>query len=193
MPRSRTTSWRAFRPDAAGAAGRRAGTIAARCRILGLDPGSRRMGYGILDCDGPAATHLAHGCIEVGGLVMALRLRRLFETVDTLVREYQPEEIAIERVFVHRNVESALKLGQARGAVLAAVGTGASVHEYAPREIKRAVVGFGGAEKRQIGHMISRLLGIEPGLATDAADALAVALCHANARRLRRLTALASS
>lgn len=186
MPRYRTTSWRAFRPEAPAPA---QSAPATRCRILGLDPGSRRTGYGFVACDGADYTHVDHGCIDVSGLDLALRLRRIFEAVTELIVRYQPDEVAVERVFVNRNVESALKLGQARGAALAAIAVGTAVHEYAPREIKLAIVGFGGAEKAQVGHMVAQLLTLPTLAQADAADALAVAICHAHARRLRVLTA----
>lgn len=190
MPKSRTTSWRAFRPDAAETSAR-VPIPAVRCRILGLDPGSQRTGYGFVACDGPDYVHIVHGHIDVAKLEMAARMRRIFEVLSELITKYQPDEVAIERVFVSRNVDSALKLGQARGAALAAVTLGTSVYEYAPREIKLAVVGFGGAEKTQVAHMITRLLHLEGDVQPDAADALAVALCHAHSRRLRQLAAQA--
>lgn len=160
-------------------------------RILGLDPGSRRTGYGIIDWTGAAAKYVASGAIVTPDGELPRRLQIIFERVRDLVREYQPAEIAIERVFVSRNPDSALKLGQARGAALCGAFTGvAAVFEYAPREIKMAIVGTGSAEKSQIGHMIKALLALELRLGVDAADALAVALCHAHGRNLRaRLSA----
>lgn len=184
MRKSRTTSWRAFRPEAAGSLQAPGG---AACRVLGLDPGSRRTGYGILDIGGGGCVHLAHGCIDVSGLEFAARLRRIFEAVQALVEAHRPDEVAIERVFVSRNVDSALKLGQARGAALAAIAVGTPTFEYAPREVKLAVVGYGAAAKEQVGHMIGRLLGIDSRIPVDAADALAVALCHSQSRRLALL------
>ena len=156
-------------------------------RILGLDPGSRRTGYGIIQCGGSKQTPLANGCIVTGNGSLNERLRCIFDGVQALVERYQPDEIAIERVFVNRNVESALKLGHARGAALCAVPGKTPVFEYAPRAIKLAVVGFGGAEKEQVAHMIRALLGVEGRIPTDASDALAVALCHANSRRMQLL------
>ncbi len=156
-------------------------------RILGLDPGSRRTGYGLIDCRAGEAAHVAHGCIvavpagDAPGV--AERLRAIFEGVEELIRTFRPDEIAVERVFVNRNVDSALKLGQARGAVLSAVPRGTPVFEYAPRAIKVAVVGFGGADKRQVVHMMRSLLALSGALAADASDALAVAVCHAHSRR----------
>jgi crossover junction endodeoxyribonuclease RuvC len=155
--------------------------------VLGLDPGSQRTGYGLIDCDGEALRHVAHGCIDVAGLEFAGRLRRIFEAVHALIEVHAPQEVAIERVFMARNADSALKLGQARGAAVAAVPAATVMFEYAPRQVKLAVVGFGAAEKSQVAHMIGRLLGIEPRMPADAADALAVAICHASARRIERL------
>jgi crossover junction endodeoxyribonuclease RuvC len=190
MRNSRTSSWRAYRPEGGQVA--RAGD-ASGCRILGLDPGSRRTGYGILAWQAGQYVHVAHGCIDVSGLDFVARLRRIFEAVQALVATHAPDEVAVERVFVSRNPDSALKLGQARGAALAAVPVGTATFEYAPREVKLAVVGFGAAEKPQVGHMIGRLLAIDVRVPADAADALAVALCHAQARRLALLTRTAGA
>jgi crossover junction endodeoxyribonuclease RuvC len=160
------------------------------CRILGLDPGSLRTGYGLIDCDGATERHVASGCIAVGSGDFATRLRRIYEAVSALVEAHRPGEIAIERVFMHRNPDSALKLGQARGAALcAAVLHGAGAHEYAPRAIKLAVSGYGAAEKGQVAQMVTMLLQLGAQPSADAADALAVALCHAQTRRLASLGA----
>ena len=157
------------------------------CRILGLDPGSLRTGYGIIDITAQGDRHVASGCIRTGGGELVLRLRTIYEGVANLIETYRPEEVAIERVFVHRNPDSALKLGQARGAALCAAGLGgASVHEYAPRAIKLAVVGTGSAEKAQVAHMIQALLSITEPLTADQADALAVGMCHGSARRVQQ-------
>ncbi len=165
-----------------------------RLRILGLDPGSRRTGYGLVDCLGPHSVHVAHGCVIAGdAAVMAERLRAIFESVEKLIAEHRPDEIAVERVFVKRNVDSALKLGQARGAALSAVPRGTPVFEYAPRTIKMSIVGFGGADKRQVAHMMRALLGLVGNIAVDASDALAVAVCHAHSRRMRFLERAASA
>jgi crossover junction endodeoxyribonuclease RuvC len=123
---------------------------------------------------------------------MAERLRLIFDGLQALIDEHGPAEVAVERVFVNRNVESALKLGQARGAALCAVPKGLPVFEYAPRAIKLAVVGSGGAEKAQVSHMIGTLLQLTQRIGPDAADALAVAVCHAHARRLQLLTQAAT-
>jgi crossover junction endodeoxyribonuclease RuvC len=159
----------------------------ASLRILGLDPGSRRTGFGVIDCQGPDSVHFTHGCISASGATLAERLRVIFEGVRELVSLHRPQEVAVEQVFVNRNADSALKLGQARGAVLSALPQGLPIFEYAPRTIKLAVVGFGGAEKQQVAHMIRALLRLEGRIAADASDALAIAVCHAHSRRLREL------
>ncbi len=157
-------------------------------RVLGLDPGSRHTGYGIVDFTGPAATYIASGAIDTSGEAFSQRLQRIFAEVRELIARYSPAEIAIERVFVHRNADSALKLGQARGAALCgAFSAAVQVFEYSPREIKMAVVGSGSADKVQVQHMVKALLSLNGRLTADAADALAVALCHAHGRSLRRL------
>jgi len=186
MSRYRTRSWRAFDPAVAAAAPPAA---PPNVRILGLDPGSRRTGFGVVECRDGQLTLLAQGCLDVSAAAPAARLRVIFEGLAALFGEHTPGEVAIERVFVSRNVDSALKLGQARGAALCAVPGGVPVFEYAPRAIKLALVGAGGAEKFQVAHMVRVLLGVPEPLTADAADALAVAVCHAHARRLSALAA----
>jgi crossover junction endodeoxyribonuclease RuvC len=187
MSRYRTRSWRAFDPGAA----RTPPAHAAGLRILGLDPGSRRTGYGVIERRGADWVHVAHGCVTVTSTEDSLseRLRVIFESLRELIAQHCPEEVAIERVFVNRNVDSALKLGQARGAALCAVPKGLPVFEYAPRAIKLALVGSGAAEKAQVAHMIRTLLGIQGRIGPDASDALAVAVCHAHSLRLYALAA----
>ena len=180
------SSWRAYRPGET----RPAATAVARmlpgapARILGLDPGSLRTGYGVIDCAAGTLTIVAQGCIATSGGPLADRLRVIHAKVTELIGLHRPQEVAVERVFLSKNADSALKLGQARGAALAAVPASLGVHEYAPRAIKLAVVGVGGAEKAQVAHMVKQLLALEMKLGADAADALAVAICHANTRRL---------
>jgi crossover junction endodeoxyribonuclease RuvC len=189
MSRYRTRSWRAFDPGAARPPAYTAGAQAEGLRILGLDPGSRRTGYGVIERRGADWVHVAHGCVTVAAAQESLpeRLRVIFESLREIVATHVPGEVAIERVFVNRNVDSALKLGQARGAALCAVPQGLPVFEYAPRAIKLALVGSGAAEKVQVAHMIRTLLGLQGRIAPDAADALAVAVCHAHTRRLHEL------
>jgi crossover junction endodeoxyribonuclease RuvC len=183
------SSWRAYRPDAqkapAPAVARMLPSGAAR--ILGLDPGSLRTGFGVIDCAGGTLTIVAQGCIATAGGPLADRLRIIHSKVAELIQLHRPQEIAVERVFMSKNADSALKLGQARGAALAAVPVAIEVHEYAPRAIKLAVVGVGGAEKAQVAHMVKQLLRVNLKLAADAADALAIAICHAHSRRLEPL------
>jgi crossover junction endodeoxyribonuclease RuvC len=206
MPRYRTKSWRAFDPASVGAGGGVSGRVpsaaltivsaaakpATKVRILGVDPGSRRTGFGVIECRGADYVHIAHGCLNVGGAVMAERLRLIFDGLQALIDEHQPAEVAVERVFVNRNVESALKLGQARGAALCAVPKGLPVFEYAPRAIKLALVGSGAAEKSQVSHMITILLRLSGRVGPDASDALAVAICHAHSRRVQLVASKAS-
>jgi crossover junction endodeoxyribonuclease RuvC len=149
--------------------------------ILGVDPGSRITGYGIIRVEGRHTEYIDSGCIRVGEKPMAERLRVIFQSLVTLIGEYRPEEFAIEQVFMARNPDSALKLGQARGAAIVAAATsGLDVHEYSARQVKQAVVGSGGAEKAQVQHMVQVLLSLSRKPQEDAADALAIALCHAH-------------
>ncbi|MFO7603897.1 MAG: crossover junction endodeoxyribonuclease RuvC [Gammaproteobacteria bacterium] len=148
-------------------------------RILGIDPGSRITGYGIVELVGQKAICIANGCLRVGDGEIAQRLRHIFTGLQEILEQYQPQEMAIESVFVHRNVDSALKLGQARGVLISAVALNdIPVDEYSPTQIKKAVVGKGNASKAQVQHMVKAILGLGKAPAADAADALAVALCH---------------
>jgi crossover junction endodeoxyribonuclease RuvC len=153
-------------------------------RILGIDPGSRFTGYGLIDSDGQHARYVSSGCLRVNGNSLADKLGLIFSELCTLISEFQPHHLAIESVFMHRNADSALKLGQARGAAIcAAVTRDLPVSEYAPREIKQAVVGKGGADKLQVQHMVRVLLNLTETPQADAADALAIALCHSYQQR----------
>ncbi|MEJ2687089.1 MAG: crossover junction endodeoxyribonuclease RuvC [Gammaproteobacteria bacterium] len=154
-------------------------------RILGIDPGSRVTGYGVVDAHGTDTVHVASGSLQLTGGSLAERLGEIFQELSAIVARYEPREMAIEKVFVHRNVDSALKLGQARGAAICAAFNGAlTVSEYSPSEIKLAVVGRGGAAKAQVQHMVRALLKLPASPQADEADALAVALCHSHTRRL---------
>lgn len=156
----------------------------ACCRILGIDPGSRATGFGIVDFERDRARFVAAGTVRTPDGELALRLRRIFEELSEVVRERRPEEVAIERVFMHRNADSALKLGQARAAALCATFEAElAVYEYAPRAIKQAVTGTGAAGKGQVERMVRALLNLREPLGSDAADALAVAVCHGHTRR----------
>ena len=152
-------------------------------RIIGIDPGSRVTGYGVVDSDGRRLTHVYSGCIRAGDEDMALRLRRIYEGVSGVLSHWNPDELAVEKVFLSRNADSALKLGQARAtAICASFQLDLPVHEYAARSVKQALVGTGGADKDQVAHMVKVLLGMNPGPKGDEADALAVAVCHAHSR-----------
>ncbi len=157
--------------------------------VMGIDPGSRATGFGVVNLQGSGIFYVASGVIRPDGKIFADRLRVIFDQMSVLLSEHRPQEVAIERVFMHRNADSALKLGHARAAAICATfEQPVPIHEYAAREIKQAVTGAGGAEKEQVQMMVKRLLGLEGRLQSDAADALAVALCHAHMRTVRRLT-----
>ena len=164
-------------------------------RILGIDPGSRVTGYGIIDQAGQQISYVASGCIRTSGDALSERLGIIFSGVNTIIQEYMPDEMAIERVFMNKNADSALKLGQARGAAIcASVHREVPVDEYAAREIKQAVVGNGGATKEQVQHMICVLLSLKKTPPSDAADALGVAVCHGHQRETsNRITTARSS
>lgn len=148
-------------------------------RILGIDPGSRFTGFGIIEVNGDRAVAVHYGVIKAGTGEFPQRLGIIFAGIRDLIEDYQPTEVAIETVFMSRNAGAALKLGQARGAAIcAAVSVGLPVSEYAPRAVKQAIVGRGGADKVQVQHMVMVLLQLQEKLQEDAADALAVALCH---------------
>ena len=153
--------------------------MSGELRILGIDPGSRLTGFGVLDFAGHEPTYVASGSVSSIDGDFPTRLRYIFESVREIVDEYQPAVLAIESVFVHKNPGSALKLGHARAAALcASFALDMDVFEYAPREIKQAVVGTGAATKDQVQHMVVSLLRLDGTPAPDAADALATALCH---------------
>jgi crossover junction endodeoxyribonuclease RuvC len=153
-------------------------------RVFGIDPGSERTGYGCIDTDGQRHQLVASGAIALSPrLPFAQRLQHIHESLSTLLREYRPELVAVENLFHATNARSALKLGHARGvAMLAAVEAGLAVVEYTPAEIKRAIVGYGRAEKHQVADMVRVLLHLDTAPTPfDASDALAVAICHVHA------------
>jgi len=163
-------------------------------RVLGIDPGSERTGFGVLDAAGARLTYVASGVIRTQKGEFADRLCEIFRCVQTIVDQYRPQEIAIERVFVNRNVDSALKLGQARGAAICGtVNANAEVFEYATRQIKLAVVGTGSAEKAQVQLMMRSILKLDGPVSADAADALAAAVCHALRGRMKAALPRAAS
>ncbi len=154
-------------------------------RILGIDPGSRLTGFGVIDFDGGKAVYIASGTVKSVEGAFADRLRQIFDSIGNIVDEFRPDIVSIESVFMHKNAGSALKLGHARSAAICATFKhGTEVFEYAPREIKQAVVGTGAATKEQVQHMVVSILSLDGSPAPDAADALAAALCHGHQRRL---------
>ena len=150
-------------------------------RVIGIDPGSRITGYGVIDTDGFRHSYVTSGFIRVNADTLGDKLGIIFEEVSRVLDRWRPESMAIEQVFVKHNVDSALKLGQARGAAIcAAVQAKIPLGEYTPRAIKKAVVGSGAADKHQIQQMTRQLLGLEELPQNDEADALAIAICHAH-------------
>ncbi len=148
-------------------------------RILGIDPGSRLTGYGVVEVTPRGVRYVASGCIRIQADDFPARLKRIFDGVSEIIALYQPQEMAIEQVFMHKNADSALKLGQARGAAICAtLNQGLSVHEYAARQVKQALVGKGNADKQQVQYMVKLLLSIQGDMQIDASDALAISLCH---------------
>ncbi|MEQ8859660.1 MAG: crossover junction endodeoxyribonuclease RuvC [Pseudomonadales bacterium] len=160
--------------------------MAGPYRILGIDPGSRATGYGVVELTARGPVYRASGCIRPAAGAFVDRLGEIFTGVASLIDQHAPAEIAIEEVFLASNPASALKLGQARGAAIAAaVAAGLPVSEYAARRVKLAVVGTGKATKPQVQHMVRVLLKLSGEPAADAADALAIAICHVNTARLK--------
>jgi len=150
-------------------------------RILGIDPGSLLTGYGVIDVNANHNRYVTCGTLSLKTLKMPARLQLIYETISEIITEFQPDQFAIERVFVNKNIDSALKLGHARGvAMCAASMQGLEVGEYAPREIKLATTGSGAADKAQVQHMVKVLLSLKQTPDEDAADALATAICHAH-------------
>jgi len=160
--------------------------VTDKTRILGIDPGSRLTGFGIVDFTGDRPSYVASGTVKSPDGSLADRLKKIFVSVGEIVAQYQPDIVSIETVFMARNAGSALKLGHARSAALCATfAFDVEVFEYAPRAIKQAVVGTGAASKEQVQHMVTALLQLDGVPSTDAADALAAALCHGQHRGLQ--------
>ena len=154
-------------------------------RVIGIDPGSRITGYGVVQVEAGRIDYVASGCIRPKAGPFTSRLAEIYAGVNSLIATHGATELAIEEVFLARNPASALKLGQARGVAIAAgVAHGLPVHEYAARRVKLAVVGTGRASKEQVQHMVRVLLKLAGTPAPDAADALAIAICHVNTSRL---------
>ncbi len=150
-------------------------------RILGIDPGSRKTGFGIIEFEGQNIKHVINGRLLVGDGDFPGRLKQIFEGLTDIIERYQPDMMAIEKVFLHKNADSALKLGQARGAAICAgVSQNLTVHEYSATQIKKAVVGNGHAKKEQVQYMMSVILSLSEMPEEDAADALACAMTHVN-------------
>ena len=149
-------------------------------RILGVDPGSLTTGYSIIESDGRANRYITSGEIKVSSLAPLERLASIYDGISNVINTHQPSMMVIENVFMSKNADSALKLGQARGvAICAGIKCGLSVHEYSARFVKKTITGNGAADKRQVKYMACRLLGIAERDQNDESDALAIALCHA--------------
>jgi crossover junction endodeoxyribonuclease RuvC len=148
-------------------------------RVLGIDPGSIRTGFGVVE-DTPTGLRLvACGCIRLGAAPFPERLKQIYDGIHAVARQHTPEQLAIEQVFMHKNADSALKLGQARGAAICGgLAAGLPVHEYSARQVKQALVGKGSADKTQVQHMVKVLLRTQDNLEMDASDALGIAICH---------------
>lgn len=152
--------------------------------ILGIDPGSRTTGYGIINHLGNKHEYVESGCIRTQGDNLADKLAQIFEGLSHIINNHLPHEVAIEQVFMARNADSAFKLGQARGAaIVAATQHKLPVTEYSARQVKQAIVGRGAAQKTQVQHMVCQLLDLAQKPQEDAADALAIALCHAHTQQ----------
>lgn len=152
--------------------------------ILGIDPGSRITGYGVINVVGAQIEYIDSGCIRVKGEELPERLHQIYEGISQVINLYQPQQMAIEQVFMARNPDSALKLGQARGAaIVATVSQDVPVAEYSARQVKQSVVGKGSADKTQVQHMVTAILNLPKAPQADAADALAIALCHVHTQQ----------
>jgi crossover junction endodeoxyribonuclease RuvC len=154
-------------------------------KILGIDPGLRITGFGIIEKSGNTLRYVTSGCVKSGQGELTVRLKVILEGLAEVIAANRPEEVAIEKVFVNVNPQSTLALGQARGtAICAAVIAGLPVAEYTALQVKQSVVGKGHAQKEQVQHMVRRLLALPGNPSPDAADALACAICHAHGGRL---------
>lgn len=159
--------------------------------ILGIDPGSRCTGFGLIDNQPNKMTYLHSGFFKIKGDSLPQRLGQIYQHIEQLINQYHPQHMSIEQVFMHRNADSALKLGQARGAAICAGHmAGLEIAEYAAREIKQAIVGTGAAGKEQVQHMVKQLLGLREPLQADESDGLAIAICHAQFYATQQKTGL---
>ena len=162
--------------------------MAEKTRIIGIDPGSRCTGYGVIDSDGLRHLYVTSGFVKITGDELPERLGMIFNEISLIIEKWQPHTMGIEQVFMNKNADSALKLGQARGAAIcAATNAQLEVGEYTPRAIKKAVVGNGSADKEQIQQMMKLLLKLDFQPQSDEADGLAIALCHANHMHMKTL------
>lgn len=160
--------------------------LSNKATILGIDPGSCTTGYGIIQIEASQLHYRDSGCIKVANINFSERLEKIFTGLQCVLQRYVPSEAAIEQIFMHMNPNAALKLGQARGAALVAVALEKlTISEYSARQVKQSVVGYGAADKQQVQHMVRVLLNLNHTPPADAADALAIAICHAQARQLR--------
>ena len=157
-------------------------------RILGIDPGTRITGYGIIDVEGNRLKHVDNGIVSTrSNQPLAERLKIIYDGLTAVITDFTPDSMGIEQVFLAKNPRAALTLGHARGtAMLAGVNYGLEVHEYSALQVKSAVVGYGHAAKQQVQHMVKALLNLPEIAQEDAADALAVAICHANSRTMNQ-------
>lgn len=159
-------------------------------RIIGIDPGSLKTGYGLIDIVGNKITYVSSGIVRLKDKALPPRLKVIFDGITQIIAEYQPEAMAIEEVFFAKDPRAALKLGQARGAaIVAGVNADLAVAEYSARSVKQAVVGTGAADKKQVQTMVASLLKLPDTPSEDAADALAVAICHAHGMQTGKLLA----
>ena len=162
--------------------------MSEKTRIIGIDPGSRCTGFGVIDSDGFRHEYVASGFVKITGDELPARLGMIFNEISDIIDKWQPQTMGVEQVFVNKNVDSALKLGQARGAAICAgINAQLEVGEYTPRAIKKAVVGNGAAEKQQIQPMMKILLKLDFVPQSDEADGLAIAVCHANHMHVKTL------
>lgn len=158
-------------------------------KVLGIDPGTNTSGYGLVKIEGNKLSHVISGqIINRPSYQFQLRLKNIYDGLKKIIDEYSPDLVAIENIFHAKNIQSALKLGHARGvAILAAVNSGIYVYEYTPLQIKTSVVGYGGAEKEQVQKMVKEILNLPQILPEDESDALAVAICHINSSKIKNI------
>lgn len=157
--------------------------------ILGIDPGSRLTGFGIIRKEGSHLTHIDNGLIKLNEKEpMTSRLLVLFKEIQKIIKTFSPEVLALENIFYSKNIQSTLKLGHARGSIIVAAGLGGlKIFEYTPLAVKQAITGYGGAGKEQIQKMVKTLLGLPQIAEENASDALAVAICHANSEKINKI------